>query len=193
MKLLVAVCFALGCASASHAPPAPQTPLAPRGPDIPHLFVPGSEYEVRDDGHTYHAEIPFRYTNRTSDTLVFTGCNLPPRPLLEWWTGTEWHYAYDQIEFGCRDSPFVIPPGTVIEDTLRLRVSRDSIRPDGRQVMPYWVASRTVGEYRLTWPLRSQAPIGVDRRRHGGPLRPIAERVSNTFRLRLRRAAAPQN
>jgi hypothetical protein len=157
------------------------------------LVVPGPEYEVRDDGQVYHAQIPFRYTNRTLDTLVLTGCNPPPRPLLEWWNGTEWHFAYDQIALGCRSSPFVIPPGTVIDDTLRLRVSPDSVRPDGRAVIPYWVASRTVGEYRLTWPLRSQASPADRRRLHGGPLRPLSERVSNTFRLRLRRAAAPQN
>ena len=187
MKLLVVVLLTLGCASV------PKVPPAPPGPDIPSLFVPGSEYEVRDDGRAYHALIPFRYTNHTPDTLVITGCNPPPRPLLEWWTGAEWHYAYDQIELGCLSSPFVILPGTVIEDTLRLRVSRDSILPDGRHVMPYWLASRTVGDYRLTWPLRSQAPIIENRRFHGGPLRPIAERVSNTFRLRLRRAPAPQN
>jgi hypothetical protein len=187
LKLFVAVLLALACASATQVPP------APRGPDVPHLFVPDAEHELRDDGQAYHATIPFRYTNRTPDTLVLTGCMPPPRPLLEWWTGTQWHFAYDQVAFGCRDAPFVILPGTLIEDTLHLRVSRDSIRPDGRHVMPSWLASRTGGEYRLTWPLRSQAAVVADRRHYGGPLRPVAERVSNTFRLRIRRAPAPQN
>src|SRR5688572_19361022 len=104
MRVLAAVLLALGCATASRAP---------SGTQAPHLVVPAPEYEVRDDGQVYHAEIPFRYTNRTLDTLVLTGCNPPPRPLIEWWNGTEWHFAYDQIALGCRSSPFVIPPGTV--------------------------------------------------------------------------------
>jgi hypothetical protein len=153
--------------------------------------VPALEYELRDDSQVYHATIPFRYTNRTPDTLVLTGCNPPPRPVLEWWNGTEWRFAFHHIELGCLSSPFVIPPGTIIEDTLRLRVSRDSVLPDGHGVNPYWLASRTVGEYRLNWPLQSQAPLAERRRFHGGPLRPLSERVSNTFRLRVRRAMAP--
>jgi hypothetical protein len=184
VKLLVAALLALGCATA---------PRSPSGPEAPHLVVPAPEYELRDDGQLYHAEIPFRYTNRTPDTLVLAGCNPPPRPVLEWWSGTQWHFAFDHIELDCLSSPFVMPPGTIIDDTLRLRVSRDSVLPDGHGVSPHWRASRTVGEYRLVWPLRSQALPGERRRFHAGPLRPLSERVSNTFRLRLRRAAAPQN
>lgn len=174
-RILIALVLAIACSS---------VPRAPAGPASPHLLVPAREYHLRDDGQLYHAEIPFRYTNRTGDTLVLTGCNPPPRPTLEWWDGSRWRYAFDHIQLDCLSSPFVIPPGTVIHDTLHLRVSPDSVLRDGHGVRPYWLASRTVGEYRLTWPLQSQALTADRRARYGGPLRPLSERASNTFRLR---------
>lgn len=168
-------------------------PRAPAGPMTPHLVVPGLEHDLRVNDLFYRAEIPFRYTNQTGDTLVFAVCNPPRPPVLEWWDGTRWREAFQHIELDCLSSPFVIPPGTVIHDTLNLRVSRDSLAPNGHRAGSYWLASRDGGEYRLVWPLRTQGSLAERAAYRGGPLRPESERVSNTFRLRPRREAAPQN
>ncbi len=180
MKVAAALLVITTCAT----PPRP-----PAGPAAPHLVVPQLEHDVRVDEWFYDTEIPFRYENRTTDTLVLTGCRPPNPPVLEWWDGTRWRMAFPHIELDCLSSPFVIPPGRVIHDTVHVRVSQDSIAPDGHRVSPYWLASRGVGEYRLVWPLQTQAPLAA-RAYHGGSLRPLSERVSNTFRLRPRREAA---
>jgi hypothetical protein len=166
-------------------------PRAPAGPATPHFVVPGLEHELRVNDVFYRAEIPFRYTNQTGDTLVIAVCNPPDPPVLEWWDGTRWREAFPHITRDCLSSPFVIPPGTVIHDTLHVRVSVDSLAPDGHKVSPSWLASRGDGEYRLVWPLRTQGSLAERAAYRGGPLRPESERVSNTFRLRPRREAAP--
>jgi hypothetical protein len=160
-------------------------PSAPPGPAAPHLVVPEEEYVIRGDSEMYAAEIPFRYTNRTQDTLVITGCRPPEPPRLEWWTGSEWRLAFQHASLLCLSPPFVIPPGTVIDDTLRLHVPRDTIGPGGSVIMPYWEASHRLGEYRLVWPLQNQAPPAKRSEWQGGGVRPLGERVSNTFRLRI--------
>jgi hypothetical protein len=151
----------------------------------PQLVVPDVEYAVRIEGDSYRAEIPFRYTNRTGDTLVLTGCHPPGVPRLQWWNGDAWLMAFQYIELLCLSAPFVIPPGMIIDDTLRLQVSRDSIGPTGHLTLPYWEASPSVGEYRLMWPLQNQAPPAEREQGLGGPARPLADRISNTFRLRI--------
>jgi hypothetical protein len=160
-------------------------PNAPAGPASPHLVVSELEYTVRGDSQMYRAEIPFRYTNRTADTLVISECRAPAPPRLEWWTGSEWRPAFEHVWLACGPSAFVIPPATVIEDTLRLDVPRDSIGPGGSHLRPSWQASHRVGEYRLVWPLQNQGSPAERSEGRGGGLRPLAERVSNTFRLRI--------
>jgi hypothetical protein len=158
------------------------------GPDEPsagHLVVLQPEHDVRIEDFRYRAEIPFRYTNATGRTLVIIGCNPPRPPLLEWWTGVEWRAAFEHIELLCLSQPFVIAPGTVIVDTLRLAVARDSIGPTGHRIRPHWQASHGVGEYRLVWSLRDPARPDANDPWLGGAARPLAERVSNTFRLRI--------
>ena len=160
-------------------------PDAPPGPASPHLLVPEREYAVGGDSEMYRADIPFRYTNRTVDTLVISQCRPPAPPRLEWWNGSQWRPAFEPGSLLCGLSAFVIPPATVIEDTLRLDVARDSIGPGGGLIRPFWEASHRVGEYRLVWPVQNQAsPIKRNDGRGGG-LRPLSERVSNTFRLRI--------
>jgi hypothetical protein len=157
----------------------------PEGPPSPHLVVLGDEHEVRlDDSDFYRAEIPFRYTNRTGETLVLTGCSPPEAPQLEWWSGEDWRPAFHHIVLLCLSAPFVIPPNRVIHDTLRLRVNRDSIGPAG-VVAPHWQASHTSGQYRLMWPLRNRASADHSDEWLGGSVRPLEERVSNTFRLNI--------
>jgi hypothetical protein len=151
----------------------------------PQLVVPGVEHAVRLEGGFYSAEIPFRYTNRTGDTLVITGCHPPGVPRLEWWNGEAWRMAFQYIELMCLSAPFVIAPGTIIDDTVRLSVFRDSVGPSGHLTLPHWEASRSVGEYRLMWPLQNQAPPARRREYLGGTPRPLADRISNTFRLRI--------
>ena len=158
---------------------------APDEASAGHLVVLQAEHDVRVDDFFYRAEIPFRYTNATGRTLVITGCKPPRPPLLEWWNGVEWRAAFDHIELLCLSPPFVIAPGTVIVDTLRLMVARDSITPTGRRIGPHWEASRGVGEYRLVWSLQDPAPRDASDPYLGGPGRPLAERVSNTFRLTI--------
>ena len=184
MRLAVALLALSACSNA---------PRAPLGPPEPHLVVSDPDQDLRVDDLFYHADIPFRYANQTPDTVVITGCRPPPPPTLEWWDGMQWRLALYDIRLGCLSAPFVIPQGRVINDTLHIRVSRDSLGPDGRHVRPYWLASRGVGEYRLVWPLKTQGSVADRAAFRGGALRPLAERVSNTFRLRPRREAAPQN
>jgi hypothetical protein len=147
--------------------------------------VPALDYTVRAQGTFYRPEIPFRYTNWTSDTLVLTGCHPPSEPHLEWWDGEEWRSAFDRIELLCLSSPFAIPPGTIIDDTVRVNVSRDPTGPGGRPIGPHWKASHGVGEYRLMWPLQKQASPAEHQEGLGGAPRPVAERVSNVFRLTI--------
>ena len=169
---------------------APPATIAPVGG---HLVVPRLEHELSVSGPLYGADIPFRYATQTSDTLVITRCGAPRAPMLEWWDGTQWREAFHHIGLSCLGPPFVIPPGTVIHDTLRVRAFSDSIGPRGNKVIPYWLTSHDVGQYRLVWPLRAQAPPAERAAFRAGPLRPLSERVSNTFRLRLRRGPTPQN
>lgn len=143
------------------------------------------EYAVRGDSEMYRAEIPFRYTNRTADTLVILECRPPAAPRLEWWNGSQWQPAFDHVSLLCGPSAFVIPPTTVIVDTLRLDVPRDSLGPGGSHLRPFWRASHRVGEYRLVWPLQNQGSPTKRGEAQGGGMRPLAERVSNTFRLRI--------
>jgi hypothetical protein len=150
-----------------------------------HLEVFEDEYAVRLDNGFYRAEIPYRYTNHTGETLLITGCHPPRHPTLEWWNGDEWRPAFMHVELLCLSAPFVIAPEAVIDDTLRLQVSRDSVGPTGRLVVPYWEASHEVGDYRLVWSLKDRAPLSHPDPWLGGPLRPLAERASNTFRLRI--------
>lgn len=163
------------------------TPPAPPGPDLPYLVVPLSEITLRVEAGQYVGVIPFRYTNHTSDTLVMTGCSPPEIPVLEWWTGTAWRPAYEHTFLLCLSPPFVVPPGTVLDRTRQIHVFVDSIGPAGRLILPYWKASRTVGEYRLVWSVQDQGTPAQRKDWHGGASRPLAERVSNTFRLRIAR------
>jgi hypothetical protein len=167
--------FLLGCG----------TPNAPPGPASPHLVVSELEYAVRvdRDRDTYRADIPFRYTNRTADTLVISECMAPAPPRLEWWNGSEWRLAFHDVRLACGPNAFVIPPATVIVDTLRLDVPRDSINP--LMSVPFWLANHREGEYRLMWPLQNQGSPTERSEGLGGGLRPVAERVSNTFRLTM--------
>jgi hypothetical protein len=160
-------------------------PSAPRESTTPHLVVPAPEYAVRVEGEYYRAEIPFRYTNRTSGTVVLTGCRPPSSPMLEWWDGTQWRLAFQHVELMCLSAPFVIPRATVIDDTVRLQVARDSIGSSGRLTLPYWDASHDVGDYRLVWRLQDPGTPGEESEMQGGRMRPLAERVSNTFRLTI--------
>jgi hypothetical protein len=165
------------------APACSGSPRAPAGPEAPHLVVPQLEHRVRIDGIFYRAEIPFRYTNRTADTLVLTGCRPPGSPIVEWWDGTRWRLAFDHVTDLCLSPPFAIPPRTTVHDTLYLVVSRDSIAPSGNLITPHWLASTGSGEYRLVWSVQDQAAPSAPNRSHGGAARPLAERISNTFRL----------
>ena len=165
-----------GCSNTAPAPP---------GPDAPYVVVPLSEATLRVEEGMYVGTVRFRYTNHTPDTLVMTGCNPPERPILEWWTGSAWRPAYQQIQLMCLSPPFVVPPGMVLDRTLAISSFIDSIGPAGRLVLPYWEASHTIGQYRLVLRVQDRGSLAQREDWHGGASRPLAERVSNTFRLRI--------
>ena len=175
---MVAVAMLVACSN---------TPPAPPGPDAPYLVAPFAERTLRLESGAYVGVLRFRYTNHTPDTVVMTGCNPPGDPVLEWWTGTAWRPAYQHLQVLCGSPPFLVPPGTELKRTREIHVLADSMGPAGRLDLPYWQASRTVGQYRLIWAVQDQGSPAQRENWQGGALRPLAERVSNTFRLRIAR------
>ena len=168
--------------------PAAAPPHAPREPRAPPLVVTDSSLALKVGEWSYRADIPFRYTNRSRHTAAIPGCRPPGPPELQWWDGSRWAPAYDVIESACLSPPFLIAPGAFVVDTLRVVVSRDGTGPTGRPFEPAWRGPRTSADYRLVWDLHDAAPRSTRDRYRVGPLRPLAARVSNTFRLTL---AAP--
>jgi hypothetical protein len=176
MRVLVAITLLTACSLANE----------PGATPSPWLVVPDAEYSVRLENGWYRAEIPWRYTNHSDRTLLITGCFPPRAPYLEWWNGEEWQPAYLMAEPQCLSDPFEVAPGAVIADTLRMNVSRDEINELGHHVNPAWEASHDDGEYRLVWSLQDVGPPhNYNEPRLGGALRPVSQRASNVFRLRM--------
>ena len=176
MRVLCAIVILVACSG---------TQPAPAGPDAPYLVVPQIEHTARLVDGFYVGKVPYQYTNHGADTVVMTGCGPPESPILEWWTGNEWRPAYEQMSLMCLSPPFVVPPRTILNRTYDIHVYNDSISPSGRPFVGYWQASRTIGEYRLVWRVQDQGSSAQRDKWEGGALRPFAERVSNTFRIRM--------
>jgi hypothetical protein len=155
---------ALGCAASGAPAPAAPTPG-------PALRTSDAAYVVRGRPSRYEAEIPVTYTNRTRDTVWLRGCS----HVLEQRAGGDpgaWRGVYAPVCPAIAFTHTPVAPGATRTWTLSVHAFRDRPRavPRFRGALP--------GTYRLTLGVYGDA-AAVD----PAGLRPLAERVSNAFRL----------
>jgi hypothetical protein len=120
--------------------------------------------------------VPYRTRNSTEDTLYLTGCRIPDLPVLEKHVSGSWQTAYDPGKLLCWSPPWVLAPGDVRWDTLRV----EGWLP-GQNIYPHFRTEIT-GTYRLKRLIYSSLeadekyPLGED-------TIDVGLRVSNTFEV----------
>lgn len=152
------------------------TPLAPhdRDPSLP-LQTEDLTYELRESARGLEMDIPFTYTNETGETVYVVNCNGNAPPSLQKRVDGEWVRAWAPVVPLCLSAPIVIAAGETYTDTLRVRAGHRN-----SNTFPQFEVGGP-GVYRLLWH-RVVHDYDSDRQDFGDPL-PVAERVSNSFRI----------
>jgi len=155
-------------------------PLRPGGdaqPENPPLRTDRDEYVARTADGVTTLTIGFRYTNPTNGETYLSGCRGVHPPWLEKWEGGRWVLAYSPTALHCLDEPVVVPAGGTFDYALEVWAA-----PRGSNTYPQLEVAEIAGTYRLvwrvfeTWTAHSGTP-GLGREA------PLAQRVSNTFRI----------
>jgi hypothetical protein len=185
MRSLAAVLLLTLGACATEQPPAgagpgaageqPDAAPAPGGEPI---RTSAAEYTMTRGSQGYEVRIPFVFTNRTSDTVYVVNCNGATALELQREQNGAWTTVWSPVLPACLSEPIRIAGGAEYAGTVDVWAGdRDS------DTYPQFDVDDLDGEYRIRWGgVHSSydpdgSPFGIDV--------PEAQRVSNTFRLRL--------
>lgn len=124
-------------------------------------------------------DIPLELRNTGNADIILTGCINPSLPVLQKRLDDEWVTVYAVVELACSSPPWVLHPGDMHRDTLRVR-TRVKLLSNTEFI---WVEKffdidadiPVNGQYRL------ERRIFADT--EGQDLLPLADRVSNSFRI----------
>ena len=125
--------------------------------------------------HGVRFDIPYTITNSTDEVVYMIGCKRPAAPVLQKRVNGEWASAYSAVEQLCLSPPFIVKPGGLHQDTLRVY----GIFP-GQNAFPQFL-TEVEGEYRLKKNIYSNPETFKHSEKWSEQLLPDELRISNSF------------
>ena len=149
---------------------------SPEAEPTPPIVTDSTEYSLRADGPGWRTTIGFEY-RAGADTVYVVNCNGAILMNLQKREEGEWKDAWFAEGNACLSPPLVVPPSGI----LRGRIEVWGAWPGDSSFNAFRVAEID-GEYRLVWhqPVHDYRPDAAG----FGAAIPLAERVSNVFRLK---------
>ena len=143
----------------------------------PLIHTDASTYIITKQEGLLEVGIPFTFENRLPENIYLQRCStvvLPP--ILERKVGDEWRTAWSAPHYCASDRPFVLAPGALYVDTVRIYA-----HPFGDEREPQFQSSDVTGIHRLQW---SRALTSYDSKgKPAGEQLPLRHRISNEFQL----------
>lgn len=167
-----------GCSGPAPAPPSDES--AERPPIALERTEPfrtnRREYRFVLESDVVTGKVEYRYTNHSARAVHFANCGGSIALHLERKDPDGWRSVWTPMVPACLSPPVTVRPGEVLEGAVPVRAGTP-----GSEVAPTFPVDRPAATYRL---VGSGMSDDLDRYPRG-PDRPLDERVSNPFVIRL--------